>query len=409
MPHAARNTVLATLLTICASSVLASRRHPRHYSSNHHPSFVGGNKDYRAETNTNSLEYSTPNWPSKTDDCLASEVRLGPDALALYLHDGRLYDKNCLKTLVYLVEPEERAACRARNDCHYSRGYDNDCLIQLSFDRGFGFNFKEMRQQELEWKKSVCHGMTLDQCGRDHSSWWRNRFPSTRGDCRIRGRADEEMQGGASGSWVPWSVGPHGRLYDNDCLSRFANRLGMENPGNCTEINAYLIHEAREVPPVELPKTLVHAPDPSRIQPHLELPTSVADPAGINTTPLATYIPTPEDPITDIIPKPFTTGIPDRLGRKRSVIPPPSLRTLTKTTDALPTPLPLNSRAEGSTDQWSCMWHVDITLPDPAAGMFDATFGDATVGNVLLVAQEIGKGELEDLGGCGDVIRRNGK
>ena len=389
MPYTTRNTVLTTLLVICASSVLASHRHTRHYSSNHHPSYVGGNKDYRAEADTVSLEYDTPSWPSNTDDCLRSEVRLGPNAPVWYIHDGQLYDKSCLKTLVYLVEAEERAACRTQNDCHHSRGYDNECLIQLSFDRGFGFNFGEMRQRELEWKKSACRGSTLDQCGRNHSFWWRSRFPSSRDDCHIHREADNKAQGDPSDSWVSWSVGPHGALYDNDCLSRFANRLGMENPGNCTQINAYVTHEAREVSPVEFPKTLVRAPGPSGIQPHLEFPTAITDPTGLNATPLSTFIPTPKDPVTDIMSKPFPTSTPDGLEGKRDDIPTSPIRTFTNTADTLPTSLPLVSRAQDSTtDEWSCMWNVYITLPDPAPGMFDVAFGNATVGNTPLVTQD---------------------
>jgi len=393
MRYTARNLAL-TLVVTCASSVLASRRHPRHYSSNHHPSYVGGNKNYRTGASPIFPEYKTSHWPSNTDNCLRPVVHPLPDAPAWYLHDGKLYDKSCLKTLVYLVEPEERAACRTRSDCHYSRGYDDGCLIQLTLDHGFDFNFEEVRRQELEWKRSVCHGKTLDQCGRDHSSWWRSRFPSSRDDCRIHGQTDKKWLDASSDGWIPWSVGPYGTLYDDDCLSRYANRLGMENPGNCTQTNTYVTHEAREAPPVELPKTLVHAADPSGIQPHLEFPTGVTNPSGLAPTPVTRHIPFHEDSITDMTPEPLTAGIPDGLKRERHDIFPPPVRTLTEITDVLPTSLPLASRALGSvTDGWSCMWAVDVTLPDPDPGMFDVIFGNATVDNASLIAQRIGNGE----------------
>ena len=407
MRYTVRNLVL-TLAFAFSTSVLATRRHPRYYSSNHHPSYAGGDKNHRTGASTIFPEYELTHWPSNTDDCLRPGVRPVPDAPAWYLHDGKLYEKSCLKTLVYLVEPEERAACRTQSGCHYSRGYDDTCLIQLALDRGFDFDFEETGQQELEWKGSVCRGKTLDQCGRDHSSWWRSRFPSSRDDCVIRGRTDKKRQGGSGDNWVPWSIGPHGTLYDDDCLSRYANRLGMENPRNCTQVNA---REAREAPPIELPKTLVYATGPSGIQPHLEFPTGVTDPSGLTPTPVPTYIPTLKDSITDITPGPLTTGIPDGLKGERNDIPPPPVRTPTDIASALPTSLQLVSRTQDSaTDEWSCIWIVDVILPDPAPGMFDIAFGNATVDKVPLVAQKVGKGELEDLSECTDTLeRRQGK
>ena len=399
----ARNLVLALVVT-SSSSALASRRHPRYYSSNHHPSYVAGSKSYHSGANTIFPGYETFHLPSNTDDCLRPGVRPLPDAPAWYLHDGKIYDKSCLKALVYLVEPEERATCRTQSDCHYSRGYDDGCLIRLSLDHGFDINFEEMRRQELEWKRSVCHGTTLDQCGREHSSWWRSRFPSSRDDCRIHGEADKNLQDCSGDNWVPWSVGPHGTLYDNDCLSRYANRLGMENPGNCTQTNTY---EAREAPsvPVELPKTLVYATGPSGIQPHLEFPTAVTNPSGLAPTLVTTYIPTSEDSVTDIIHKPLTTGIPDDLKREGNDIPRPPVRTPTEIVNSLPTSLPLVSRAqESTTKEWSCLWGVDAVLPDPAPGMFDAIFGNATVDKESSAPQRVVKGELKDLSGCSDVI-----
>ncbi|KAF9645475.1 hypothetical protein BDM02DRAFT_508389 [Thelephora ganbajun] len=396
MSYNARTLVLTTLVVICASPVLASRRHLRYYSSNPHPYFVGDSKNYHTKIKATSPEYGASQWPSNTDDCLSSEVHLRPNAPALYLRDGQVYDKRCLKTLAYLVEPEERAVCRTQNDCHYTRGYDNDCLIQLPFDQGFNFDLEEARRQELEWKKFVCHGKTLDQCGRDHSSWWRSRFPSSRDDCRIRGRADKRTQ---DDNWVPWSIGPYGTLYDNDCLSRFANRLGMENPRNCTQTNTYVAREARDAPPVELPKTLVYATDPSGIQPHLAFPTAVTNPSRLTATP----IPTPEDSISDIISEPFTTNIPDF---RKSDAPPPPARTLTETANAVPTSLPLTTRDQGSAtdvDEWPCMWDVDVTLPDSAPGMFDAAFGNVTVDETQVVTQKIFTGDLRE---CGDAIER---
>lgn len=399
----ARYLVL-TLAVTSLSSVLASRRHPRYYSPNHHPSYVGGDKNHRTGASTIFPEYEVSHWPSNTDDCLRPGVRPLPDAPSWYLHGGKLYEKTCLKTLVYLVEPEERVACRTQSDCHYSRGYDDACLFRLSLDYGFDFDFEEMMRQELEWKGSVCHGKTLDQCGRDHSSWWRSRFPSSRDDCRIRGQAGRKWQDGSGDNWVPWSVDPHGTLYDNDCLSRYANRLGMENPGNCTQLN---VREAREPPPVELPKTLVYATGPSGIRPHLEFPTGVANPSGLALTPVTTHIPTLKGSITDITPEPLTTGIPNDLKKGKKNIPPPPVRTPTEVANALPTSLQLVGRTQTSaTDEWSCMWDVDVTLPDPAPRMFDIAFGNATVDKVPPVAQRIGDGELEDLSGCSDTIRK---
>ena len=400
MWYTARNFVL-TLAVTSSSSVLASRRHPRYYSSSHHPSYVGGDKNRHTGAGTIIPEYEISRWPSNTDDCVRTAVRPLPDAPAWYLHDGKFYEKSCLKTLVYLVEPEDRAACRTQSDCHYSRGYDDGCLIQLSLDHGFDFDFEEMRRQELEWKGSVCHGKTLDQCGRDHSSWWRSRFPSSRDDCHIRGQTDKKWQVGSGDNWVPWSVGPRGTLYDNDCLMRYANRLGMENPGNCTQINT---REVQEAAPVELPKTLVYATGPSGIQPHLEFPTAVTNPSGFAPTPV-TYIPTLKDSFTDITPEPLATGIPDGLRRERNDISPPPVRTPTEIANALPTSLQLVSRTQDSAaDEWSCMWDVDVALPDPAPGMFDTAFGNTTVYNVPLVAQRVGKGELEDLSECSDSV-----
>lgn len=376
MPYNPSHFVLTTLVVIYASSVLASRSHPRHYSSNHCPSFVGDNKNYGAETLAILSQHDISYWPSNIDDCLRPELRLRPDASTYYLHDGQFYDKSCLKTLAYLVEPDERAVCRTQSDCHHARGYDNECLVQLSLDQDFNFNFEEMRRQELEWKEFVCHGKTLDQCGREHSLWWRNRFPSSRDDCRIHERADQR-EDVWNGNWIPWSIGPHGTLYDDDCLSRFANRLGMENPGNCTRDSTYVIHEAREASRVELPKTLLYAPDPSRIQPHTVSPTPV--------TPVTTYIPAPTD-------------APVSWEGKRSDIPPSPVRTLTQTVNVIASSLPLVSRAQGSTtgvDEWSCMWRVYVALPDLAPGMFDASFGSATIDKSSLVTQRIAEGELE--------------
>jgi len=393
MPYIARNIVLTTLLAICASSVLASRRHP--------PSYIEDNKNYHTKIKPVFPEYDTSQWPSNTDDCLRPGAPLYSDTPALYLHDGQFYDKSCLKTLAYLVEPEERTACRTQSDCHYARGYDNECLIQLSLEQCFDFDFEEMRRQELEWKESVCRGKTLDQCGRDHSSWWRSYFPSSRDDCLIHGKAGKRGQGGPGDNWVPWSIGPHGTLYDDDCLSRFANRLGMENSGNCTQTNTYVTHEAHEAPPVELPKTLVYATGPSEIQPHLEVLTDVANLNHLTAMPVTTHIPTPEDSIANIIP----TGIPAIQKRKGNGTSPSPVHALTQTVKTLTTPLPLVNRAQRSaTDGWSCMWDVNVTLPDSAPGMFDFAFGDSAADETPLVTQRIFKGVLEDLSECSDVI-----
>jgi hypothetical protein len=261
-------------------------------------------------------------------------------------------------------------------------------------------------RQELEWKKSVCRRKTLDQCGHDHSFWWRSLFPSSRDDCRIRGRAGNERQGASSHNWVPWSTGPDGTVYDNDCLSRFANRLGMDNPGNCTQTGTNVSHNGRDLSPPEIPKTLVHATTPSGIQPDLEFPTSVTDPSHLIATPVVAPLPPSEDLIASGLPEPLTTDIPDLQKRERSDIPLSPVRTLAETASALPTPLPIVNRAQGSTaDEWSCMWDVDVTLPDSAPRMFDTIFGDTVVDEIPLVAQRIFKGELEDLSECGDVLR----
>lgn len=370
MPHAARNIVLTTLVVIWATSALASRRHLRRYHSNPRPPYVGGGKNYRAGASDIFPRHDASRWPSNTNDCLRPEVH---DTPTWYLHDGRFYDKNCLKSLAYFVEPEERAACRSQSDRRYSRGYDNECLVKLSFDYGFDFDFEEMTRQELEWKKSVCHGNVIGQCGRGHSSWWRSRFPSSRDDCRIIGQTDDKGRNDPSDNWVPWSVGPRGTLYDNDCLSRFANRLGMEKPSNCTQTDTQAIHEAREAPPTKPPKTIVYATSPIGIPPRLEFPTRVT-----------TYTPTPEDSITGTIPEPLTTSIPNGPERKRNDISPPLVRMHTETADTLPTSLPLVSRTQDSaTDEWSCIWNVDIILPDRAPGMFYVASDDATVDGIL--------------------------
>jgi hypothetical protein len=404
MPSTARNIVLTTLIIICASSVLASRRHSRHRSWNNHPSYIKGDKNYRPKVKITLPEHDTSHWPSNTDDCRGPEVHISPDAPAWYLYDGQFYDKSCLKTLIYLVEPEERAACRTQSHCHYARGYDNECLMRLSLDRGFDFDFEEMRRQELEWKKFVCDGKTLEQCGRNHSSWWRSRLPSSRDDCRIHGLANEKRQGGSTDNWVPWSIDPHGMLYDNDCLSRFANRLGMENPGNCTRTDTYVAHEARGVPPTELPKTLVHVTSPSGIQPHLEFPAGVTDPSLI-ATPVATDIPTFEDSITDSIPDPSAIDISGGWEGKRNETPQLPVRTPAKPANALPTSSPFSSRAQASAvDEWSCMWEVDVTLPDPAPEMFDATFGDTAINKTPLFTQRRVEGDLEDLSEYSNVV-----
>lgn len=391
MLYNARNLVLTTLVVTYASSALASRRHPRYYSSNHRPSFVGGDRSYRTKVMTIFPEYDTSYWPSNTDDCLRSEASLRPDSPAYYLHDGQFYDKRCLKALAYLVEPEERAVCRTQSDCRYTRGYDNECLIQLSFDQGFDFDFEEMKRQELEWKEFVCHGRTLDQCGRDHSPWWRSRFPSSRDDCRVHAQVEKRKQDASNDNWVPWSIGPRGVLYDNDCLSRFANRLGMENPKNCTQTNTYVTHEAREVPHMELPKTLLYATSPSGIQPHLVFPTGISNPDRLTVTPVNTDIPT-------------LAGVPVHWESKRGDIPPSPVRTLTQTANILATSLPLVSRAQVSitdVDEWSCVWDVYVTLPDPASGMFDATFGGATIDKTPFATQRIAEEKLEG-NECGD-------
>jgi hypothetical protein len=383
MLYSARpSLLLTTLVVICTGSVLASRRHPRHYSSHHRPSFAWDNKRHRTKTTTID---DTSYWPSKPDDCLKPEGHLRPDSPTHYLHDDQSYDKRCLKTLAYLVEPEERAACRTQSDCHYARGYDDECLMRSVFYQRFDFNFEEMMRQELEWKKFVCHGKTLDQCGRGHSPWWRSRFPSSPDDCRIHERVDKRRQDTSDDNWVQWSIGPHGILYDNDCLSRFANRLGMENPRNCTRSSTYTTHEPREAPPsVELPKTLLSPTAPSGLQPRLALPTDIAEPDSLVATPSTTSIPT-------------STDIPIDRERKRDNIPQSPVHTVTQTADVLASSLPLASRAQGSVndvDEWSCIWDVYITLPDIAPRMFDAALGDTIIDKTPLAVQWVAEGEL---------------
>lgn len=399
------NLTLTALVVVCTSSVLASRHHPRSHSSHRNPSFLGYNENYRAEAKLAFSEFDTFRWPSSTADCLRSKVRVTPDGPARYLHDGQVYDRHCLKTLAYLVGPDERAVCRKQSDCHDVRGYDDDCLIRLSFDQSLSLDLEGTRRQELEWKQLTCHGKTLDQCGRDHSLWWRSLFPSSLDDCRIRGWTGKEREGAPSDNWVPWSIGPNGATYDTDCLSRFASRLEMKNPGNCTQTNNYVIHNHRDVPPTEIPETLVHAPNPSGIRPDLEFPTTLVDPDHLTATPVPTYIPMSEDPVTDIMHEPLTTGIP-RLRRKRSDIPPSPVRTLAETADAIvPTSLPLVNRAQSSDpDEWSCMWDVNVTLPDFSPRMFDAVFGNSTVDEIRLGARKILKGEPEILSGYGDTL-----
>lgn len=401
MAHCTRTLVLTALAALYVNSVFASRHNHRFYSSHHRQSALRNNGNYRAEAK---LAFSNDNvlrWPSNTEDCLRFEVRFAPDPSAWYLRDGRIYDRHCLKTLVYLVEPEERAVCRTQNGCHGARGYDNDCLIQLSFDQGFSFDLEETRRQELEWKKFACRGKSLDQCGRDHSLRWRSLFPSSRDDCRIRDRFGKEGDDGSSDNWVPWSISPNGTVYEADCLSRFANRLRMENPGNCTQTN-YVIQNRRDIPPAEIPKTLLHATNPSGIQPDLEFPTGLTDPNHLAATPATSYTPLPENPVADIIPEPLTTDTSD-LRKKKSVIPPSPVRVFTGTTDTpVPTSLPPVNRAQGSaSDEWSCMWDVNATLPDSAPRMFDVAFGDSTVDEMPLDAQRVLKGDLSE---CGDAL-----
>ena len=50
------------------------------------------------------------------------------------------------------------------------------------------------------------------------------------------------------------------------------------------------------------------------------------------------------------------------------------------------------------------MWNVNVTLPGPAPGMFDAAFGNGTIEKTSLVAQGVDRGELEDLRECSDTI-----
>lgn len=381
MTFAARSISLVTLAVFCASSVLAAGRHPRFYSSHRRPFLLEDNENYRTEAKSTSSHHAILLWPSNTDDCLGYETGLTLEAPLLYLRDGQVYDKRCLKTLAYLVEPEERAVCRKQSGCYRARGYDNDCLIQLSFDQGFNFDFEEAKRLEVEWKTFVCHGKTLDQCGRDHSHWWRSLFPSSRGDCRIRGWVGKERADVSGDDWVSWSMGPDRAAYDNDCLSRFANRLGMEKPGNCTRAGTYVAHNGREVLPTDVPKTLLHA---TKIRP--EVPTSVTDPNYPTATPVATSIPLPKGPsTTDIVPKPLTADIPGIRKEKRNGVPLPPVGALAETADApAPTSSPLANRAQDPVvDEWSCMWDVNVTLPDSAPRMFDVAFGGAIVGETL--------------------------
>jgi hypothetical protein len=403
MPYIAKTLALMTLAVVSASPALASRRHPRYHSPNRHQSFLGDSKDDHAEAKPILSEYNASQWPSNTGDCLRHEIPPTSDT-TWFIRDGRIYDKLCLRTLAYLVEPEERATCRVQGNCHVARGYDNDCLVNLSFDQGFSFDFEEVRRQELEWKKYACHEKTLDQCGRDHSFWWRSLFPSSRGDCRIRRRIGKRKQDVTSDNWVPWSTGPDGTVYDNDCLSRLANRLGMENPGNCTQTNTYAAHNARDVPPVEVPKTLVHATNPLGPLPGLELPTTVTDLNRLTATPVTANIPPPEKTAADIIPVPLASNIPD-LQKGERIDPRPPVHKPTEALGAIPTSLPLVARAQGppiDLDEWSCMWNVDVALPDSSPRMFDAAFGDATVDNIPLAVQRILEGELEYVSECGD-------
>ena len=404
MTFSARNIALTTLVVVYSRSVLASHRRPRSYASHRHPPFLGDNENYRAETKLTFSEYNKSRWPSNTDDCLRSEIHLAPDDPSWYLRDGQVYDKRCLKTLVYLVEPEERAVCRRQDDCHNPRGYDNDCLFQLSFDQGFSFDFQEVKRLELQWKKVMCRGKTLDLCGRDHSLWWKSIFPSSRDDCRIHRRVGKEREDLSGDHWVQWSIGPDRMMYDNDCLSRFANRLGMENTGNCTQP---ITHNARGVPPKEIPKTVVRATNSPGIQPDLEVPTGVTSLSYLTAAPVATFIPLPEGSTTDVIPEPPTADIPDPRKGKRSGVPPSPIPTLMETADPLvPTSLPHVDHAQGpAADEWSCMWEVKATLPNPVPRLFDLAFGNATVDEIPLVAQRIVKGELEDLSECADALR----
>jgi hypothetical protein len=394
MAYRTRGLVLTTLVVICANCVLASHHNPRFLSSHRHQSFLKDNQDYLGVEAKLTSQYNTFQWPSNTEDCLRFGDRFTPDAPAWYLRDGQIYDRHCLKTLMYLVEPEERAVCRTQSGCHDARGYDNDCLVQLSFDQGFSFDLEETKRQELEWKRFVCRGKTLDQCGYDHSLWWRSLFPSSRDDCRIRGRFGKGREDVSSDNWVPWSIGPNGTAYDTDCLSRFANRLRMENPGNCTQANNYVIQKSRDVPPAEIPKTLLHASNPSGIQPDLEFPTGLTDPGRLTATPVTTHL--SEDPIKEITPEPHATDISD-LRKKRNRIPPSPIRTLAETVNGpVPTLLPPVNRAQGSApDEWSCLWDVNVTLPDFAPRMFDVAFGNTTVYEIPLGSQRIMKGELE--------------
>ncbi|KAF9781386.1 hypothetical protein BJ322DRAFT_1080769 [Thelephora terrestris] len=371
MTFSARHLASATLVVISAGSVLASHRNLRSHSSHRRPPFLADNQNYRTETKLTFPEHNSFWWPSNTGDCLRYEAHLTPEDTAWYLRDGQVYDKRCLKTLVFLVEPEERAICRRQDDCKSSRGYDNDCLIQLSFDQGFNFDFHEVKRLELEWKKSMCRGKTLEGCGRDHSLWWRSLFPSSRDDCRIRGRVGKEREDVSGDRWVQWSIGPNRMLYDNDCLSRFANRLGMENPGNCTQTNT---HNVRGIFPTEIPRTVLHATNPSGLQPDLEFPTSVTSLSYLTTSPVATVISSPKNSTTDGIPTPPAADMPDLRKGKRSDIHPSPVPTLVKTADEpIPTSLSLVA------DEWSCMWDVNVTLSDHIPQMFDFAFGNATV------------------------------
>jgi hypothetical protein len=149
-------------------------------------------------------------WPSSHTDCLAKgktsrrDYSQNADFDKWYNHDNKKYDGDCLLSLSFFIEVEEREVCKPKDKAH---SYDYQCLLELVFKVDIEIDIDEEKKKYLDEREKKRH------------------WPTRKSDC-----ADIDKLG-----WTPSTVGPDGENYDDDCMMQLSLRLEKKQKDSCRQ------------------------------------------------------------------------------------------------------------------------------------------------------------------------------
>lgn len=150
-------------------------------------------------------------YPTSTKDCLKSSEDSGKSMGPSYTHDGQEYYEDCLTRVALSVPFEQRKSCRSGE-----RGYDEECLYKKAFDEDWKVDMEKAKEEELAWRALNPSASSSDT--------WRKMYPSAVGDCSVDPKSMGRLEKAMSDmeGWSAYSTIPSGKVFEDDCMSRFA-------------------------------------------------------------------------------------------------------------------------------------------------------------------------------------------